>query len=72
MTDTDILSGIHEAARAVPEWTTVTLDGACPPSDGVASAFEQHFGVSFAPGELEAATTVPALIELLRQKFREG
>lgn len=71
MTDTDILSGIHEAGRAVPEWTAVTLTSACPPPDGVAAAFEAHFGVSFAPGELEAAATIPALIELLRRKFRE-
>lgn len=72
MTDADILSGIREAGRAVPAWTTVELDGACPPRADVAGAFEQHFGVSFAPGELEAAVTIPALIELLRQKFREG
>ena len=72
MTDTDILSGIHEAGRAVPEWAAVGLDSACPPPAGVAAAFEAHFGVSFAPGELESAATVQALIELLRQKFREG
>jgi hypothetical protein len=72
MTDTDILSGIHEAAHTVPEWAATTLESACPPAGPVASAFEQHFGVVFADGELEAATTIPALIELLRVKFREG
>jgi len=72
MTDTDILSGIQEAGRADPAWGAVTLDSACPPADGVAAAFEAHFGVSFAPGELAAAATIPALIALLRQKFLEG
>ena len=69
MTDTDILSGIHEAGRAVPAWTAVTLTSACPPPGDVAAAFEAHFGVKFAPGELASVDTIPALIELLRQKL---
>ncbi len=72
MTDTDILFGIQEAGRAVPAWATVGLDSACPPAGDVAAAFEAHFGVKFAPGELGAAGTIAALIELLRVKFNEG
>lgn len=72
MTDADILSGIREAGRGDPAWAAVALDGPCPPSASVAAAFEVHFGVSFAPGELDAIATVPALIARLREKFREG
>jgi acyl carrier protein len=32
---------------------------------------QAHFGVRFAPGELEAIATVRALVDLLRRKFDE-
>jgi hypothetical protein len=72
MTDADILSGIREAGRDDPAWVAVALDGPCPPSAGVAAAFDVQFGVSFVPGELDAIATVPALIARLREELRKG
>ena len=71
ITDTDILAGIREAGHGAPAWAIAGLDDPCPPPGEIALGMQAHFGVRFAPGELEAIATVRALVDLLRRKFDE-
>lgn len=72
ITDTDILSGIHEAGRGSPGWARAELDDPCPSLADVSAGLEAHFGVAFVGDELERVTSVRSLVELLRRKFDEA